>query len=737
MHRPLLGSSVMLVALALPFLGCDPGAGAPPSRECRALVWARDPTNVSSSGAVLVTGSWDGWASAAPLTPFGDEGWKVRLLDIPPGEYAYRLIEHGSAHLDPYSPQSTYEDGEEASLLVVPDCSAPEVRVDSVTATASGDAIIDGTFFTAKSHAEIDPASVSARFEIEGMKGEGNAPEVAVARPADGRISIVARALSPGKYTLSLDAKDIEGHAVATVRTSVWVKPPASPAGGSWMESWQDGVLYQIVIDRFRGNGGAPLAPPQTPGARAGGTLDGVRAEIERGTFDALGVTALWLSPVYTNPSEPFPGRDGHSYEAYHGYWPLDSRGVDPHLGDAASLRAVVTAAHRRGIRVLFDFVPNHVYKDNPRYVAHAQQGYFNDGPDHCICGDPGCGWGDHLLTCWFSSYLPDVRFQEPEQMKLGAKDARWWMETYDADGVRVDAVPMMPRPATRRIAEALHTSRSPRGALFSIGEVYTGAGVPGIDMIRYFLGPDGIDGAFDFPLMWAARDVFGTRSQGFSALEGILADTEQKLEGSGAVMGRMLDNHDTSRFISEADGTAYRDPWGDPAPQPSSAVPYRREEMAFAFLFTLPGLPIIYHGDEVGLAGATDPDARRVMPDPSALSADQTRLRGTVARLSALRRCLPALRRGARTALVTSDDAYAYLRDAGDGAPAIALFSRLGASTTIDLPASLMPAGAYRDVISGEAISLSRGGVAMPVTMAPESFRILIPSSSPCNTMP
>jgi len=199
-----------------------------------------------------------------------------------------------------------------------------------------------------------------------------------------------------------------------------------------------------------------------------------------------------------------------------------------------------------------------------------------------------------------------------------------------------------------------------------------------------------------------------------------------------------MLDNHDTSRFISEADGTAYRDPWADPAPQPSRSAPYRREEMAFAFLFTLPGLPVIYHGDEFGLAGATDPDSRRVMPAASALSPDQTHLREVVKRLSALRRCLPALRRGARTKLLTDDDTYAYLRDAGSGDKAIALFSRLATATTLALPASLTPVGAYRDAMTGEALTLAPGaGGAVGVPMAPESFRILIPSTSPCTTTP
>src|SRR5262245_66292238 len=102
------------------------------------------------------------------------------------------------------------------------------------------------------------------------------------------------------------------------------------------------------MIDRFRGDGGAPLDPPVTPGSRAGGTLDGVLAEIEKGTFESLGVTALWLSPVYQGPDELREGRDGQLYEGYHGYWPLESREVESRIGGAPALARGVDGAARR-----------------------------------------------------------------------------------------------------------------------------------------------------------------------------------------------------------------------------------------------------------------------------------------------------------------------------------------------------------------------------------------------------
>src|SRR6185369_15550611 len=128
-------------------------------------------------------------------------------------------------------------------------------------------------------------------------------------------------------------------------------------------------------------------------------------------------VTALWLSPVYTNPDDFRQGRDGHPSQGYHGYWPLAERAVDSHLGGEAALHALVGAAHRHGLRVLLDLVPNHVYEDNPRYDEHKGDGWFNGGRAGCVCGDPGCGWGDHIETCCFTPFLPDVRFQDGAAM--------------------------------------------------------------------------------------------------------------------------------------------------------------------------------------------------------------------------------------------------------------------------------------------------------------------------------
>jgi glycosidase len=695
-----------VLGLASASIGC--GGPEPPRRDCATVIWAEP----GSSGDIRVEGSWDGWAASEALEK-RDDGWFLRPLSLSPGEYGYRIVRDGTRGLDPLNPLTTWKGDEEVSLAIAEDCGSPVLRVDAVD-VAGDEVTMSGVFLATPEGAALDPESLRA--EIPG--GASVSPWSSSA--TDGSFTFVARGLARGKHTFSLRAKDAAGVEARPALAVAWIDP-AQP-------SWDEGILYHLMIDRFRGEEGATLGPPVTPGSRAGGALSGVRAELERGTFEELGVTALWISPVYTNPDETRIGRDGKTYEAYHGYWPEDSRGVDARIGGEAALSDLVEEAHRRGIRVILDLVPNHVYEENERYVAHRNDGWFHTGPDGCVCGNAGCGWGEKLSTCWFSDYMPDVRFQHPDALRAQVDDAEYWMKTFDADGVRIDAVPMMPRGATRRIVRGLRRIAAGPEAQFAIGEVYTGAGTGGIETIRYFLGPHTLSGAFDFPLMWTIREAFGRETAPLSDLQTVLVTNEGAIAGSGAILGRMIDNHDTSRFISEAMGEGGRDPWASPPPEPSDPSAYARARMALAFVLTLPGLPVIYYGDEYALAGAGDPDSRRVMPDPAAVTPLQAEVREVVKRLGRLRRCSAALRKGTRDPLTVLQDTYAYVRDAGDGDPVLVFFAR----KKVDVPLSPSAAhsGVYVDVMTGESIDLSAGGV---VPLEEHSFRVLLRAGSPC----
>lgn len=696
-----------LAFAAVTTLGTGCGASVP-LRDCFGRVWVP-----ASEKDVVVVGDFTGWTEAITPEPF-DEQWSLARVALSPGEHGYMLQRKGALALDAGNPLTTFrEDGLEVSLLLVPDCASPGMLVDEATLDGAH-AKVGATFLAAESRAAIDPKSVSV------TTSDGLALHVDSVDPTRGRIE-ASGDLPDGKHTLTIRARDVDGKDAELGHASLWP--------GRKMATWRDGILYQVMIDRFRGDGGAALTKPATPSSFAGGTLDGVRAALEDGYFDALGVTALWISPVYDNPEEARQGLDGHPQNAYHGYWPEHSRAVEPRFGGEDALRAVAHAAHARGISVLLDVVPNHVYEQNPVFTDRTSDAGF-DLPG-CVCGTPGCDWGDHILTCWFADYLPDVRYQDGASMRRAIDDTLFWTDGFDLDGVRIDAVPMMPRAVTRRLALALREATYPRDATFVLGEVFTGPGAASLGELRAHIGPNELDSVFDFPAMWAVRGAV-TGHGGFTDLEDVLTTEEESFAGSGVVLARQVDNHDVTRLVSEAYGDAGSDPWAAPPLQPSPSEPYDRLELALATNFALPGLPLVWQGDEIGLAGGRDPDSRRVMPADAALSARQLALRARVGELAKLRACSSALRRGTRTTLTVDAQHDAFVRGANTDAPVLVALSASTSDGPIAIETGSLAGKRLVDALTGETFDVpATGSLSLP--MKALSYRWLFVDGDPC----
>ncbi len=372
-------------------LACAPEI---PQRSCSREIWARP---AQAGGELHVVGSWDGWLlPGRRLKAAGDEGWQRLVVDdLSPGEYGYLIVEDGEGRIDELNPLSLFwhEQGDlEVSRLEVEDCSSPSIEVDAVEVDGAGKVRVSARFLAAAG----DPSPV-ARDGVEGrVDGESLPASAFSVDPASGAIEVLTEGLQRGRHALEIDARDEacgEGcRSSARARSIAWVDP-VTP-------QWEGGTLYHVLIDRYRGDGGAWLDPPENPGARAGGTLGGVRASIEDGTLDRLGVSAIWLSPVYLGPSEARLGRDDdHLYTNYHGYWVVEGRAVEPALGGEEALHALVDSAHSRGIRVLLDIVPNHIYEDNPWAAELAAEEKINRRDPLCICGASDCPWGAYIHT--------------------------------------------------------------------------------------------------------------------------------------------------------------------------------------------------------------------------------------------------------------------------------------------------------------------------------------------------
>ncbi|MBX7079439.1 MAG: hypothetical protein K1X88_09655 [Nannocystaceae bacterium] len=701
------GPSIAGVLAIAAALGCAEGPQDAPPGTCEAVIWGVPQRH---GEALSVVGAWDDWREPTAMTRFdGEPPWQFARLHLPPGEYGYLVVEAGHARIDRTQGLGGFRDsdGLEVSWLLVDDCLRPRVVLE-----AEGDAPV----------ARVTPARDGAAVTHLDVRIDGSAQPRLTLASDDDATALSLPTLPRGRHTLEVAAVDAGGRVGPPARSVLWHQPIAAQL--------PDAIFYQVLIDRFRGDGGAPLQPPVDPGARAGGTLDGVRATIESGWFETLGVSTLWLSPVYLGPGDARPGRDDdHLYTGYHGYWPVDTRRVDPRIGGDEALRALVAAAHERGLGVWLDLVPNHYDETNPRVAAHQADAWFNHREPPCICGAVDCPWSSEIETCWFAPYLPDVRLQQPDALAAAIDDAGYWIDAVGIDGFRVDAVPMMPRAATRRIYHGVRTrGRTPAGPGF-VGEVFTGAGAAGIAALRYHLGPDGLDSAFDFPTMWALRAAL-VGDAGFDDLVASMLAQDQALEGSGSVLARMLGNHDTTRIATALAGQEQHDAWDDPAPAIASDQTYARLRLGFALLLTLPGVPVIYYGDELGLAGAIDPDNRRVLPADDAVAEAGVALREDVARLGRLRRCAAVLRRGRWRTLGATADAFAFVREL-DGEPSVLVVaSAATVATTRTVPAGVEP-GWYKDAMSETRIEVTTAGAR--VELPPLGVVVLLPESHAC----
>jgi len=697
--------------------------------------------------SVAVAGEWNSFdkTQAEMQGPDASGGYDI-TLKLEPGFWGYKLVLDGDNwQLDPEQGYRKYVDGTENSAVEVPDCTLPSLKADSHkterSAAGAGHFTAEVSYVPPVSGTALDPKSVSAtlRYQDETSPVDASALSIDAKK---GSIGIDVGKLPDGKYTIELTAADTKGKKVAEpLRLVFWVE--ADPF------EWRDALIYMIVTDRFKDGDPSNNAPP-TPGVQdprtewKGGDLQGVRASIAAGTLDQLGVRALWLTPYQTNPQDPYLASDGtHRVTGYHGYWPIRAREVDPRIGGAKALHAMVTEAHKHGIRVLMDFVVNHVHKEHEYFSAHPD--WFRTG---CVCGTSGCDWTSHRLSCLFADYLPDVNWTVTDAAHQIVGDAVWWLDTFDLDGLRVDAVKHVEEVAVTNLSTKLHNEFEAAGTrYFLTGETAMGWNDCGsvacnadqYDPISSYIGTHKLDGQFDFVLYHAVPyRVFANDNHGL-----IHADFWTK--GSlgeypkDAIMTPFIGSHDTARFITLAtyrgqpgyDGSIPGNQWTNVAGPPPDVEPYQREELALSWLLTLPGAPLLYYGDEYGQWGGVDPGNRAMWRgDSGTLSANEKMELAHTQKLGQAREQLVALRRGDYETLLATDPFLAYARVTTDNKVAIVALSKntLQATTDVPLPASLPLADGttLHDRLGGPDVTVSGGHIS--VTLGPWGSAILAP---------
>lgn len=684
--------------------GCDREPGEPTRQAC-AFEVSYAPSGSPRSAAVV--GEFNQWdATANPLIDGDGDGVYRAVVATTPGPVTYLIEVDGERILDERNPLTLFSPrGVEMSLADMERCAVPGVSVTRIESTADR-VRVHFAFEPGPSGSGLDRHSVRAR--LSGGR------EVAISADDSG-FDVFAEGLESGKVLLSVDAADLEGLPAPTRTTPIWV--------GQEVFDWRDAIIYQVMVDRFR-RGGGELSD-DGPTLYHGGDLAGVTEAIEEGFFRELGVNVIWLSPLADNPEGRFVGRDGFESEAYHGYWPTEPKAVEERFGGARALDDLMETAHRAGLRVVLDVVLNHVHEQHPYFREPGRTDWFNHVDDPCVCG-VSCPWAGNMLSCWFNDFLPDLDWRREAVVHQMIDDTLWWVERFDLDGLRIDAVPMMPRLAVRQLRHGLRKRMGQAGdAIFLLGETYTGRGGQGT--IRTYLGPDALSGQFDFPVMWALRAAVSGRAP-MSDLDAEVLVSEAAWDGSGAVMAEFLGNHDVPRFVSDVAGQNVSNPHLFPPAAPRDDLPYAMMKLAWTFVMTQPGAPVIYYGDELAMAGGEDPDNRRNLIPFEDVGPRGRDMLATVRTLTAARSESMALRRGRRQTLMVHDNKYIYGRDAGDGRPAFVILNRatLPMKVEIEVPTTwaLTEGAVFADIFGAPVESEGRR---LHLTVAGMSSAVLV----------
>ncbi len=686
---------------------------------------------------VAIAGAWGRFAPQPLLGPDAS-GAFTGALALAPGQYAYKLVVDGQWRFDEGEGKRTYEGGVENSMLEVADCNLPTLA--AVTTQTTRNAANDGRFSaTLRARAAETGAPLFAVRAVDWHDFQVATLPVASFDAATGEVRLDLRGLADGRHSIDVTVTDRAGRTSAPLHLVTWVEAERF--------SWRDAVIYMAMIDRFadgdRASNAAPTAGVERRADFQGGDLWGLRDKVRDGVFDRLGVRAIWLSPFHTNPAGAYPAANGVTQvTGYHGYWPVKAREVDPRIGGAAALEAFVKEAHAHGIRVLQDFVVNHVHQEHEYMRSHPE--WFRTG---CVCGTNSCDWTARRLDCLFAPYLPDVNWSVPAAAKQFVDDAGFWIDRYELDGLRVDAVKHVEDSSVRNLVAMARDRFEAAGTrIFLTGETAMGwsectqPNCPGNDenygTINRYMGPKGLDGQFDFVLFHAAAaSVFAYQDRGLAH-----ADYWTKASitsyGPEAIMTAYVGSHDTTRFATMATyrgqqgfprGDAFRQ-WDAPAAPAPDAEAFGRHRGAFAWLLTTPGAPLVYYGDEYAEVGQSDPNNRVLWRGAGTLSAEETATRALFEKLGQARKELVALRRGNYRTLSVSEDFLAFSREMPTGPAAVVALARTAGPRRVTLPADLAArfSGPLRDRLGGATVSINAS--ALDLTLPAHGAMVLAP---------
>ena len=435
----------------------------------------------------------------------------------------------------------------------------------------------------------------------------------------------------------------------------------------SWVNS---AVFYQIFPERFC-NGNKENDPDWVKpwGYHTvnnldfyGGDLDGIRQKLPY--LQELGITGLYLTPVFESPSS-------HKYDT------TDYRKIDPGFGDEETMKLLVKEAHDRGIRVMLDGVFNHcgsnflpwrdVMEKGPkspyydwfminRWPCREQEGSTRDGRYYSFA---------------FAERMPKLNTSEKKVRDYFLDTVRYWIETFDIDGLRLDVANEISHLFCRELRQM---TKQLKPDFYLLGEIWHDA-MP-------WLGGDEFDAVMNYPFAAAIREFWYQPEKTKSDLEeAIHENLVRYMRQTTEVLFNLLDSHDTDRLIHQTGGN---------------------QDLFFqqlAMLFTMPGSPCIYYGTEIAIEGGADPDCRRCMPWDQIEQGNYAEITEQVKQLIALRK-EPA----ARSMEITfennnsSDRVVEYVKTGAEGSRLRVVLNASGKETDVETEGSVLFARGYQN---------------------------------------
>lgn len=468
-----------------------------------------------------------------------------------------------------------------------------------------------------------------------------------------------------GEYYFSLTVKDEAGREdTARIYFVVEQGAPRIPDYATENAAWiEDAVVYGVIPRKFGSEG-----------------FKSIEARLD--ALKDLGINALWLAPINRSPNGDY------------GYGVIDYFEIRERLGTKEDFRAFVQAAHQRGIRVLMDFVPNHSSIEHPYYqdaAAKGEESHYWNFYDRDANGD---------YTYYFQwQHLPNLNYSNPEVVSWMIEAMIYWVREFDVDGYRVDACwgVQQRRPEFWPWLRALIKRVKPDVLLLAEASARD----------PYWF-TEGFDAAYDWTDAlghWAWEMVYEDRDLLLYNLRNALTNGRKGFH-EDALIFRFLNNNDTGgRFIT--------------------VQGVDMAKVSTLMLLTLPGVPCIYTGDEIGAAFTPYGD-----PLPLNWEKDPQGMFEFHKELIALRHNTPALH-SRPWQLLNVDPRYAgiaYLRWTGENEnPILVLlnFSEEASDFTVTLPEAFaeMAQTPLHDLLTGESVSFANGAA---VTVPPMWGRVL-----------